>query len=67
MANIYKKPVVLTDPKTGKRVKTKSKKWWGGFETRADGKSECRWPSIEQRRWRCSTNGSKRSSTALLG
>jgi integrase len=31
MANIYKKPVVLTDPKTGKRVKTKSKKWWGRF------------------------------------
>lgn len=29
MASIYKKPVILTDPKTGKRMKTKSKKWWG--------------------------------------
>ena len=31
MASLYKKPVVLTDPKTGARVKTKSKKWWGRF------------------------------------
>jgi integrase len=31
MASLYKKPVVLTDPETGERVKTKSKKWWGRF------------------------------------
>lgn len=31
MASIYKKPVVMTDPKTGARVKTKSKKWWGRY------------------------------------
>jgi integrase len=31
MASIYKKPVLLTDPRTGRKVKTKSKKWWGRF------------------------------------
>lgn len=31
MASLYKKPVFVTDPKTGKRVKAKSKKWWGRF------------------------------------
>jgi integrase len=31
MANLYKKPVVIVDPKTGKKVKTKSKKWWGRY------------------------------------
>ena len=31
MASIYKKPVIMTDPKTGERVKTKSKKWWGRY------------------------------------
>ena len=31
MASLYKKPIILTDPKSGKRVKTKSKKWWGRF------------------------------------
>jgi len=31
MANIYKKPIVVRDPKTGAKVKTKSKKWWGRF------------------------------------
>jgi hypothetical protein len=31
MANVYRKPVVVNDPKTGKRVKTKSKKWWGRY------------------------------------
>ena len=32
MASLYKKPVVITHPKTGQRVKTKSKKWWGRFK-----------------------------------
>jgi len=32
MASLYKKPVVMTDPKTGERVKTKTKKWWGRFK-----------------------------------
>jgi len=31
MASLYKKPITLTDRKTGERVKTKSKKWWGRF------------------------------------
>jgi len=31
MASLYKKPVVVTDPKTGERVKAKSKKWWGRY------------------------------------
>ncbi len=31
MASLYKKPVVLTDPKTGERIKTQSRKWWGMF------------------------------------
>jgi len=31
MASLYKKPVVITDPRTGKRGKTKSKKWWGRY------------------------------------
>jgi site-specific recombinase XerD len=31
MASLYKKPVILRDPRTGRRVKTKSKKWWGRF------------------------------------
>src|SRR5262245_6595860 len=31
MANLYKKPIVVTDLKTGKKVKTKSKKWWGMY------------------------------------
>ena len=31
MASLYKKPVIIRDPKTGERVKTKSKKWWGRY------------------------------------
>ena len=31
MASLYKKPVIMRDPKTGERVKTKSKKWWGRY------------------------------------
>jgi site-specific recombinase XerD len=31
MASLYKKPIVVTDPKTGKKVKAKSKKWWGRY------------------------------------
>lgn len=31
MASLYKKPIVITDPKTGKKVKAKSKKWWGRY------------------------------------
>jgi site-specific recombinase XerD len=39
MASLYKKPVTVTDPKTGKRVKGKSKKWWGRYRT-ADGREK---------------------------
>jgi site-specific recombinase XerD len=31
MASLYKKPVVKTDPKTGKKIRGKSTKWWGRF------------------------------------
>ena len=31
MASLYKKPIFARDPKTGQRVKAKSKKWWGRF------------------------------------
>jgi len=33
MANLYKKPVVKKDPKTGETIKSKSKKWWGRFRS----------------------------------
>ena len=32
MANLYRKPIVVVDPKTGEKTKTKSKKWWGQFK-----------------------------------
>lgn len=32
MASLYKKPIVVRDPNTGQRVKSKSKKWWGQFK-----------------------------------
>ncbi len=31
MASLYKKPIKQRDPKTGKMVTVKSKKWWGRF------------------------------------
>src|SRR5712692_6829895 len=31
MASLYKKPIVATDPKTGQKIKAKSKKWWGRY------------------------------------
>lgn len=31
MASLYKKPIVVTDPKTGEKVKQKSRKWWGRY------------------------------------
>lgn len=31
MASLYKKPITRTDPKTGEKVKSKSKKWWGRY------------------------------------
>ena len=31
MASLYKKPIVIRDPATGKKIKTKSKKWWGRY------------------------------------
>jgi hypothetical protein len=33
MASLYKKPVILNDPKTDKPVKTKSRKWLGDSRT----------------------------------
>ncbi len=31
MASLYKKPIIVRDPITGEKVKTKSKKWWGRY------------------------------------
>ena len=31
MASLYKKPIIKTDPKTGEKVKAKSRKWWGRY------------------------------------
>jgi hypothetical protein len=31
MASLYKKPVFITDPRSGKQIKKKSKKWWGRY------------------------------------
>src|SRR5215831_19521803 len=31
MANLYKKTDIGTHPKTGQKIKTKSKKWWGRY------------------------------------
>ena len=36
MASLYKKPVMVVDPTTGKKVKGKSKKWWGQFKDAHD-------------------------------
>jgi integrase/recombinase XerD len=32
MASLYKKPVMIRDPATGERVKTKSRKYWGQYK-----------------------------------
>jgi integrase len=42
MASLYRKPVIVTDPKTGQRVKSKSKKWWGRYKD--ENGIECRVP-----------------------
>lgn len=31
MASLYKKTINVTDPKTGKKAKSKSRKWWGRY------------------------------------
>ena len=31
MASLYKKPITVTEPKTGRKVKRKSAKWWGRY------------------------------------
>jgi site-specific recombinase XerD len=31
MASLYRKPVFSTDPKTGQKIKSRSKKWWGRY------------------------------------
>jgi integrase len=32
VANLYKKPITAKDPKTGKKTKARSKKWWGRYK-----------------------------------
>ena len=31
MASLYKKPITVTEPKTGRKIKRKSAKWWGRY------------------------------------
>ncbi len=31
MASLYRKPIVTRDPKTGRKVKGRSRKWWGRY------------------------------------
>jgi integrase len=31
MASLYKKPIVVTDPKSGQKLKGRSKKWWARY------------------------------------
>jgi integrase len=31
MASLYKKPILVADPKTGLKVKAQSRKWWGRY------------------------------------
>jgi integrase len=33
MASLYKKPILVTDPKTGQKIKARSRKWWGRYRT----------------------------------
>ena len=37
MGSLYKKPITITDRKTGKKVKSQSRKWWGQYRD-ADGR-----------------------------
>jgi integrase/recombinase XerC len=37
MASLYRKPVMITDKATGRKVKQRSKKWWGQYKD-ADGR-----------------------------
>lgn len=32
MASLYRKPIIVTDPKTREKVKSISKKWWGSYK-----------------------------------
>ncbi len=36
MASLYKKPIVKRDPRTGEKIKLKSKKWWGRYRDEHD-------------------------------
>ena len=44
MANLYKKTRTVTDPKTGRKARRKSKKWWGKYRD-SSGKI-CRVPLV---------------------
>jgi hypothetical protein len=33
MANLYRKPIARIDPTTGRKTRTKSRKWWGRYRT----------------------------------
>jgi integrase/recombinase XerD len=54
MASLYKKPIVITDPRTGQKVKSWSRKWWGRYKN--DDGSERRVPLA----------GDKKAALAML-
>ena len=50
MGSLYKKPITIADRKTGEKITTKSKKWWGQY---LDGSA--RPPVATQREYRSPT------------
>ena len=55
MASLYKKPIFARDPKTGQRVKAKSKKWWGRFRDHLGVEHRMPSPATGRQRRQCST------------
>lgn len=47
MASLYKKPIRITDPETGRRIRAKSRKWWGRYRDALG--VECRVPLATDR------------------
>ncbi len=54
MASLYRKPILITDPATGQKIKGKSKKWWGQYK------------DVHQRLKRVPLSIDKQSAQAML-
>ena len=66
MANLYKKPVIRTDRKTGKRIKAKSKKWWGRYRDASGVERRVPLASDKAAAQRCSMSSSRTRSVRPL-